>query len=111
ETLGSAGVLEDLVAFLDVGEAVVEQGEHVGSDLFTEAVAGAEVLVDPDLHRGASPRSGWCVVRVSLSACRVSPTSASPTRLRPPMYLVNLSSRRRVNFRPAKCPGNKRTRV
>ena len=51
ETLGAARVAEDLVAFLDVGEAVVEQREDVGRDLLAEAVAGAEVLVDPDLHR------------------------------------------------------------
>src|SRR5215471_141693 len=60
EALGPARVLEDLVAFLHVGETVVEQREHVGSDLFAEAVAGAEVLVDPDLHGGvlsSIPRS------------------------------------------------------
>ena len=50
ETLGAARVGEDLVAFLDVGEAVVEQGEDGGGDLLAEAVAGAEILVDPDLH-------------------------------------------------------------
>ena len=50
EALGAARVGEDLVAFLDVGEAVVEQGEDVGRDLLAEPVAGAEILVDPDLH-------------------------------------------------------------
>ena len=38
-------------ALLDVGQPVVEQGEHVRADLLAEPVAGAEVLVDPDLHR------------------------------------------------------------
>src|SRR5262249_16148891 len=60
EPLGRSRVLEDLVTFLHVGETVVEQREHVGSDLFAEAVAGAEVLVDPDLHGGvlsSIPRS------------------------------------------------------
>ena len=51
QAVGAARVAEDLVAFLDVGEAVVEQGEHRGRDLLAEAVTGAEVLIDPDLHR------------------------------------------------------------
>src|SRR5688572_5175616 len=42
----------DLVAFLHVGETVVEEGEDVWRDLFAEAVAGAQILVDPDLHGG-----------------------------------------------------------
>ena len=41
---------EDLGALLDVGQAVVEQREHVGRDLFAETIASAEILVDPDLH-------------------------------------------------------------
>ena len=44
----------DLVAFPDVGESVVEQREHVGGDLFAQPVAGAQILVDPDLHRRVS---------------------------------------------------------
>src|SRR5258708_35837034 len=44
------GVGEDRVALLDVGQAVVEEGEHVGCDLLAEAVARAQVLIDPDLH-------------------------------------------------------------
>jgi len=31
-----------------VGQAVVEQGEHVGADLFAETVSGAQVLVNPN---------------------------------------------------------------
>ena len=50
EALGATRVAEDLVAFLDVGETVVEQREHGGRDLLAEAVTGAEILVDPDLH-------------------------------------------------------------
>jgi len=61
EPFGPTRFVEDLGAFLDVGEPVVEQGEHVGRDLLTEAVAGAQVLVDPDLHRGS-----LLVVRVDL---------------------------------------------
>src|SRR5690606_35753146 len=45
----------DLVALTHVGKTVVEQHEHVGGDLFAQAVAGAEVLIDPNLHRGCTP--------------------------------------------------------
>ena len=51
EPFCAARVAENLRPFLDVREPVVEQGEHVGRDLLAEAVAGAQVLVDPDLHR------------------------------------------------------------
>jgi hypothetical protein len=44
------GFGEDLAAFDDIGQAVVEQCEHVGCDLLAQAVAGAQILVDPDLH-------------------------------------------------------------
>src|SRR5262245_44446293 len=54
EAFGAAWITEDLVAFLDIGEAVVEEGEDVGGDLFAEPVAGAEILVDPDLHDSPS---------------------------------------------------------
>src|SRR5699024_10361401 len=50
ETLGTARVGVGLVAILDVGEAVVEHHEDVGGDLLAETVAGAEILIDPDLH-------------------------------------------------------------
>ena len=59
EALGPTGVGEDLVAFLDVGEAVVEEGEHVRGDLFAQAVARAEILVDPDLHTVTRSWLGW----------------------------------------------------
>ena len=54
-----ARLVVDLVAFFDVGEAVVEQGEDGRRDLLAQAVAGAQILVDPDLHElaFASPRS------------------------------------------------------
>lgn len=47
---GAARFRKDLVALSDVGQAIVEQGENVGRDLFTQSVAGAEILIDPDLH-------------------------------------------------------------
>ena len=50
ESLGAAWVGVDLVAFLDVGQAIVEEGEDIGGNLFAETVAGAEILVDPNLH-------------------------------------------------------------
>ena len=48
QALGAARVGEDLVAFLDVGEAVVEQGEDGGGDFLAQAIAGAQILVVPD---------------------------------------------------------------
>src|SRR3546814_2745946 len=50
DALGAAGIGQDLVAVLDVGEAVVEEGENCRRDLLAQAVTGAEILVDPDLH-------------------------------------------------------------
>src|SRR5205807_2840795 len=50
QALGPAGVAEDLVGFLHVGEPVVQQGEHRGGDLLAETVTGAQILIDPDLH-------------------------------------------------------------
>ena len=58
ETLGALGVAlglgEDLAALDHVGETVVEQGEDVGCDLLAQAVAGAQILIDPDLHVSGS---------------------------------------------------------
>ena len=45
-----ARVVEDLVAFLYVGQAVVQQCEHCRGDLLAQAIARAKILVDPDLH-------------------------------------------------------------
>jgi hypothetical protein len=56
ETLGTTGAAEHLVALLHVREPVIEQREHVGGDFLAQTVAGAEVLVDPDLHRVSSSR-------------------------------------------------------
>ena len=49
------GLGEHLVALLDVGQAVVEQGEDVRGDLLAETVARAQILIDPDLHDVAAP--------------------------------------------------------
>ncbi len=48
---GAARLVLDVGTFLHVGQPVVEQGEHRGRDLLAETVAGAEILVDPDLHQ------------------------------------------------------------
>ena len=67
----------DVGALLDIGQTVVEQGEHRGRDLLAEAVAGAEILVDPDLHQ----------LRHSYVCC--GPRSASPA-VRPVSPLVGV---------------------
>ena len=57
---GATRVAEDLVAVLDVGQAVVEEREDVGGDLLAQTVARAEILIDPDLHVGvALPAGGF----------------------------------------------------
>src|SRR3954465_5256559 len=52
QALGPTRAGEDLCTLLHVGQPIVEQGEDGGRDLFTESVAGAEILIDPDLHCG-----------------------------------------------------------
>jgi hypothetical protein len=44
------GLCEDLVTLFDVGQTIVEQGEHVGCDFLAQSVSSAEILIDPDLH-------------------------------------------------------------
>src|SRR5439155_25658521 len=50
--LGPSGVGVDVRAVLDIRETVVEEDEDVRADLLAQAVTGAEILVDPDLHGG-----------------------------------------------------------
>ena len=40
----------DFVALFDVGKTVVEKSEDVRCDFLAQTVAGAEILIDPDLH-------------------------------------------------------------
>jgi hypothetical protein len=47
----AAGLVEDGVALLHIGQTVVEKSEHGRTDLFAEAVSRAEVLVNPHLHQ------------------------------------------------------------
>ena len=44
------GLREDLAVLDHVGQAIVEEGEHVRGDLLAETVTRAEILVYPDLH-------------------------------------------------------------
>jgi hypothetical protein len=75
----AARVREHLVPLLDVGEAIVEQGEHVRGDLFAESVAGAEILVDPDLHVVVTSRVRGKWTAVTLT--RERPDSELPGRI------------------------------
>ena len=47
---GAAGVVERPAALVHVGDAVLELEEHVGAVVDAQAVAGAQVLVDPHPH-------------------------------------------------------------
>ena len=58
--------------FLHVGEAVVEKGEHGRRDLLAQAVARAEILVDPDLHVVVS-LLGRCALRRSTLVANAAP--------------------------------------
>jgi len=42
---------ENFVAFDDVCKSIIEQGEHGWGNFLTKPVTGAEILVDPNLHR------------------------------------------------------------
>jgi hypothetical protein len=44
----AAGIGEEFVTLLDVGEAVYVEFKHLGRVLDAEAVTGAQVLIDPD---------------------------------------------------------------
>lgn len=47
---GTAGVVARLAGFGDVGDAVLQLDENVVTMVDADAVAGAEVLVDPYSH-------------------------------------------------------------
>ena len=64
DSFGAARGALHVGALFHVGQAVVEQGEHVGTDLFAETVAGAQVLVNPNLHLGAL-RGAMCLVTLA----------------------------------------------
>ena len=47
----SARIVEHLTSLADIRDAIFELHEHVGAVVDTETVSGAEILVDPDVHR------------------------------------------------------------
>ena len=51
---GASGIVFDLVALFHIGQAIVEQSEDSGRNFLTEAVAGAQVLINPNLHSHSS---------------------------------------------------------
>ena len=51
EAFGATRIGKDLVAFFYVCEPVIEERKYIGCDLFAQAIASAEVLIYPDLHR------------------------------------------------------------
>ena len=63
QSLGALGVAlllgEDGVTLPDVRQPVIEKDEHVWGDLLTQTVAGAEILIDPNLHVRMSPGSAF----------------------------------------------------
>lgn len=79
----SAGVVERTVALAAVGDAVLQNGEHIGRVIGAEAVAGAEILIDPDpedqrsVRIRASVHPGRVGSRVRHCARRYAPTVSS----------------------------------
>ena len=51
ERAGAARIVEWHAELGDVGDAVLELGEHVGAVVDAQPVAGAQVLIDPHPHR------------------------------------------------------------
>src|SRR5690606_1056351 len=97
QALGAARIGEHLAALLHVRQAVVEEGEHVGGDLFAETVTRAEILVDPDLHRASVPSAqafGRPVVRLHRPSGRCS---AGTYRSGAPTVESSLDTNARIN--------------
>ena len=104
---------EDLVALLDVGEAVVEEREDVRRDLLAQAVAGAEILVDPDLHGSVPP---WLVPVVRAWRQRsIGPGKPGQCRLNSAVAGHRpggaVYGRPRAGHRPSNAGGGPRRRV
>ena len=71
---------EDLVALFHVGKTIVEQREHVGRDFLAKSVAGAEILVNPNLHGWGLLRERRVVISQSVTLKR-SPFTVLPREL------------------------------
>ena len=50
DPLGLTRIVEDPIVVSDIGDAVLEQDEDLGTVVDAEAVTGAQVLVDPYPH-------------------------------------------------------------
>jgi oligopeptidase B len=75
----SAGIVEHLAAFDDIGDAVLELHEHVGAVIDTQAVTGAEVLIDPHTHGDRTvPLAVYIDSTVSPQADQTSDTPTDP---------------------------------
>jgi oligopeptidase B len=75
----SAGIVEHLAALDDIGDAVLELHEHVGAVIDTQAVTGAEVLIDPHTHGDRTvPLAVYIDSTVSRQADQTSDTPADP---------------------------------
>ena len=108
QALGATRVGEDLLAFFDVGEAVVEEGEHVGGDLFAQPVTGAEILIDPDLHSpcaraclSSKPTRGGCARMPITRAVRCRTVASGGGPVRPGTPSMPLRHRRGKSARVA----------
>ena len=58
QAAGTPGIVEGDAQLRDVGDAVLQLHEHVRAVVEAQAVAGAEVLVDPDPHGHGRPLRG-----------------------------------------------------
>jgi hypothetical protein len=76
----AAGVVEHLAVLDDVGDAVLEQDEHVGAVIDAESVTGAEVLVDPHTHGDRTvPLAAYIGSTVIEEAEQTSDTPTAPS--------------------------------
>ena len=50
----AAGVVHHLLTLVNVGDAVLQDHEDVGAQVLTDAVASAEILIDPRPHGGVA---------------------------------------------------------
>ncbi len=77
----STGIVEHLSVLDNVGDAVLEQGEHVGAVIDAQSVTGAQVLVDPHSHRCRTvPLAAYIGSTVIEQPEQTSDTSAAPPR-------------------------------
>ncbi len=72
-------IVQHLAILDDVGDAVLEQREHIGTVIDAEAVTGAEVLVDPHTHGDRTvPLAVYIGSTVNEQADQTSDTPVAP---------------------------------